>query len=245
MTRRILAVFIGLAALLPTAATAALPDVALSLRGSRESMIRQNTIGRDLDLTFHRSRADIASAAMRGELVYVGGNDDVHVIASHPYTLPETAQFVERLGGEYRAACDEPLVVTSLVRPSTRQPANASPLSVHPAGMALDLRVSARAECVDWLADRLLELEGDGLIDATREFRPPHFHVAIFPAEYARYEAAIAADSVAAVAALEQQLAMTADSIVAAEDSADVTQRRPLVVRVLRGVARLLGLRQA
>jgi hypothetical protein len=60
--------------------------------------------------------------------------------------------------------------------------------------MAVDLRVSQRPRCVDWLAAELLELERAGLLDATREYHPPHFHVAVFPEAFEAHRAA-AADS--------------------------------------------------
>src|SRR5690606_31356593 len=87
-----------------------------------------------------------------------------------------------------------------------KQPRNASPLSVHPAGMAVDLRVSARPSCVRWLEGELLLLEAEGRLDATREYRPPHFHVAVFPEAFAEFVALRAADS-ARVAEAEAQAA--------------------------------------
>jgi hypothetical protein len=113
---------------------------------------------------------------------------------------------VEVLARAYHGECGEPLVVTSLTRPATRQPDNASPLSVHPAGMAVDLRVSSRRACVRWLEAELLALESRGLLDATREYRPPHFHVAVFPEPFEAHLAQLAADSVRAAQALADSL---------------------------------------
>ena len=95
--------------------------------------------------------------------------------------------FVERLGSQYRNACGERLVVTSLTRPASRQPRNASPLSVHPTGMAADLRASSRPACRAFLEKTLLTLEARGVLEATRERRPPHYHVSLYPQQYARY----------------------------------------------------------
>ncbi|HVS03141.1 MAG TPA: LysM peptidoglycan-binding domain-containing protein, partial [Thermoanaerobaculia bacterium] len=75
-------------------------------------------------------------------------------------------------------------VVTSLVRPRNRQPANASPLSVHPTGMAMDLRISSSWSCRSWLERRLIELERQGVLEAARERRPPHYHLVLFPRQY-------------------------------------------------------------
>ena len=97
--------------------------------------------------------------------------------------------FIERLSDQYRDACGERLVVTSLTRPITRQPPNASAISVHPTGMAVDLRRSDSSGCRQWLETVLLDLEGKGVLEATREQYPPHYHVAVFPNPYLQYVA--------------------------------------------------------
>ena len=53
--------------------------------------------------------------------------------------------------------------------------------------MALDLRRSRRAACRAWLERTLLDLEDEGVLEATRERWPAHYHVALFPAPYKRY----------------------------------------------------------
>ena len=186
------------AALLTLLITTQLPlaaEVSATLRGSRASMQRQNRIARAEDFSFLRTPAQVSRFAGSGYLVEVPDGEDYRVLASWPYARPVVRDFVGILAAGYRAACGERLVVTSLTRPSGQQPGNASPLSVHPAGMAVDLRVSQRAACVDWLEAELLRLEADGRLDATREFRPPHFHVAVFPESFAELVAARAADS--------------------------------------------------
>jgi hypothetical protein len=106
---------------------------------------------------------------------------------SYPYGRPALRTFVERLSAQHKSACGEPLVVTSLTRPSSEQPRNASDESVHPAGMAVDLRISPKAKCRAWLEKTLLSLEKSGVLDATRERHPAHFHVAVFPTAYLTY----------------------------------------------------------
>lgn len=176
----------------PAAAAASTP----TLRGSHGSMIRQNTIARENDFTFVRTPAQVREWVQKGRLVPLPGNGDYSVIgASFPYARPEILTFVERLAAHYRTGCGEPLVVTSATRPLNRQPRNASDLSVHPAGMAVDLRLSGSGVCRSWLEGALLSLEGKGLLDVTRERRPPHYHVAVFPQAYAKFVAAFLADS--------------------------------------------------
>jgi hypothetical protein len=223
----------------PLAASATEVDV--TLRGSRASMLRQNGIAKAESFTFLRTSAQVLQYVGEGNLVPLPGNRAYHVIAGHPWARPVVRAFIERLAGDYRDACGEPLVVTSLTRPSTRQPRNASPLSVHPAGMAVDLRYSADVECRQWLMAELLRLEDLGVLDATLEFRPPHFHVAVFPRPYEQYEQGIAADSVSAEALrlLEEAVARRDSAAVGGGTAEDAARSRTLV-RIATWVARLM-----
>ncbi|MEA3246400.1 MAG: DUF5715 family protein [Gemmatimonadota bacterium] len=161
---------------------------AQSLRGSTASMERQHGVAIENDFTFLRNSGDVARFVRLGLLVPVGPSANVDLAGvSHPFARPAIRTFVQRLGAQYRAACGEPLVVTSLTRPENGQPRNASDESVHPTGMAVDLRVSRSARCRSWLERVLLSLERTGVVEATRERRPPHYHVAVFPGRYAAY----------------------------------------------------------
>lgn len=161
---------------------------AQSLLGSRSSMLRQSLAAREHDYTYLRTGADVRRFVDRGLLVRLRGNSNYRLgTVSYPYARPEVKTFIERLSSQYRNACGERLVVTSLTRPLTRQPANASHLSVHPTGMAVDLRRSSRPACRAWLEDTLLTLEDRGVVEATRERNPPHYHVTLFPRAYQRY----------------------------------------------------------
>jgi len=172
-------------------AVAAAPHLkAQSLLGSRASMLRQNEAAREHDYSYLRTSSDVYRFVDRGLLVKLKGNSDYALASgyvSFPYARPEVKLFVERLSDQYRDACGERLVVTSLTRPMDRQPANASHLSVHPTGMALDLRRSSRASCRQWLESTLLLLEDKNVLEATREKHPPHYHVSLFPNQYLRY----------------------------------------------------------
>jgi hypothetical protein len=191
-----------LSALLPAIAVVALPAQAASLRGSRASLLLQERAARRHDFTYMRTGAQVGRFAASGFVVELRGNADYKLAGvSFPYARPEVKTFVERLGKQYRAACGEPLVVTSLTRPKSRQPYNASNLSVHPTGMAVDLRRSKRAACRAWLEDTLLELERHDLVEATRERHPPHYHVAVFPGPYRRYVAGLGGEVEAPVKA--------------------------------------------
>jgi LysM repeat protein len=173
---------------------------AQTLRGGAASLDRQNAQARAHDFTYLRTPADVRRFVEEGYLVPVTPNRDfdVHNV-SFPYARPEVRLFIERLASQYRSACGEKLVVTSLTRPQSNQPWNASSRSVHPTGMAVDLRRSHNANCRNWLERTLLSLEGQGLIEAIYERNPPHYHVAVYPQPYAQYVARITGSDPATV----------------------------------------------
>ena len=147
---------------------------AQSLRGSPASLEQQNRQARRHDFTYLRESAQVHRFVDAGLLVRVLNREDyVLKDVSFPFARPEVKLFVERLSGQYRSACGEPLVVTSLTRPKSHQPRNASPDSVHPTGMALDLRRPRNSACRRWLEDTLLYLEARMILDATMERGPP------------------------------------------------------------------------
>lgn len=164
------------------------PLEAQSLRGSPVSLDIQNRVAQDHDFTYLATPTQVKRFVSSGYLVPVEGNADfdLHQV-SFPFARPEAELFIQRLAAQYRSACGEKLVVTSLTRPRNAQPRNASSRSVHPTGMAIDLRRSNRRACRAWLEDVFLSLEARGVLEATRESRPPHYHVALFPRPYAEY----------------------------------------------------------
>jgi LysM repeat protein len=161
---------------------------AQTLRGSARSVDYQFRVAQDHNYTFIRNPVQVERFVRAGYLVPVRAdrNFDLKGV-SYPFVRPETRTFIQRLSEQYRRGCGEKLVITSLTRPLSRQPRNSSSKSVHPTGMALDIRRSNSRACRAWLEGVLLSLEKTGVLDATRESRPPHYHVALFPKPYARY----------------------------------------------------------
>ena len=148
-----------------------------SLRGSSSSLDRQQHSARRARLRLFRKGADVRKAVRRGDLERVKPSRYLELVnVSYPYAHPKLALLLRRLGRLYFKKCRVPLVITSLTRPLAEQPRNASARSVHPAGIAVDLRVPPR-ECRTWLRETLISWERKGLIEATRERRPPHFHI--------------------------------------------------------------------
>jgi len=141
-------------------------------------------------LDFYETTSDVKRAVLRGELVRLNGNAHYRLAnIGMPYVRQETKAFVLDLAADYHRACGAPLVITSATRPITRRLANSSELSVHPTGMAIDLR-KPTGRCRTWLRRTLLAAERRGAIEATEERHPPHFHVAVLPSRYEKVASA-------------------------------------------------------
>lgn len=155
--------------------------ISTSLRGSKTSIAKMYTFARRHDIDFLRTAADVDSAIARGRLVPLTGTAAYEVSAAvgFAYATPEARHFVETLAPHFVKHCNAPLVITSATRPESRQPRNASQLSVHPTGIAVDLRKPFPGACLTWLRDTLATMEDNGLIEVTEERHPPHFHVAV------------------------------------------------------------------
>jgi hypothetical protein len=175
----------ALASAVPTAS-------AQSLRGSNASvdLMYRHAVRGGLD--FYETSRQVRRAVVRGELVALRGNANYAVSnVRAPYVRPETRAFVTELAAKYRRACGARMVVTSATRPMSRRLANGSSLSVHPTGIAVDLRRPS-GRCLTWLRQTLLAAERRGAIEATEERRPPHFHVAVLPSRHQKASASVA-----------------------------------------------------
>lgn len=132
----------------------------------------------------------VRTSAMYNEAVQTGyfvrlSHPRLRVLARRPHVLTSTARFVYTTADAYHAAGCGRLTVTGAGRLTSERPRNGSVHSVHPAGMAVDLRVNGIGErCEAWLTTYLTEKEAAGEIDATREYKPPHFHVVVPEVEY-------------------------------------------------------------
>ncbi len=152
-----------------------------TLRGSKASVERAHSWAVAHALTFEPSRKSVVRAAMKGAYVPLRGSDYRLKGVAMPYVLPTTAAWVDDMASKYRDACGEPLTVTSALRPTTIRLRNSVAESVHPTGLAVDLR-KPRGQCRTWLRSALLGMERRGVIDATEERFPAHFHVVVYGA---------------------------------------------------------------
>lgn len=221
----------------------AYPEVVLGgvLTGSRASLDRQFAVARRNDFTLLESAADVRRFVARRLLVPVRDSRDLRVRgAAFPVARVEVRTFLQRLSSQYRGACGEPLVVTSLTRPASRQPANAHPRSVHRAGMAVDIRRSGRAACRRWLESTLRSLEARGEVEATHEQRPAHYHVAVFPRRHTDHVARLGEARRAPRNASRR--AVTREYVVCPGDTlSTIARRRGTTIRSLRKVNALKG----
>lgn len=161
---------------------------AQSLKGSPASIDRMYHQARAQELAFHETSSGVRRAYDAGTLVRLSASEHYQLKdVSQPYVLPATRTFVQRLAAQYHEQCGEKLVITSGTRPQSMRLANSTSKTVHPTGMAVDLRKPTRARCLSWLRSALSSLEGQGVLEATEERNPPHFHVAVFPEQYTRY----------------------------------------------------------
>ena len=213
------------------------------LAGSPASMANQHEIAVQEDYSFLRTSSDVRELASTGALLPVLDNENLMLSkVSYAFARPEVLDFLERFAASYRAATGSRLVVTSLTRPAEGQPRNAHKLSVHPAGMAVDLRIPADTAGRAFIERSLLAMERAGVLDVTRERSPAHYHIAVFADAYAPYAAK--QDSVAAV--IEQARVAAARSAAASRRAAaalvaPVEESAPLP-GALFGVLALLGM---
>ncbi len=165
---------------------------AQSLQGSHASLNRQSNQARVHGLSYMEDAPRVKRFVAAGLLVKLEGNADYDLSdVSYPFARPAVKLFIERVSSQFHAACGEKLTITSMTRPEDEQPPNSSEQSVHPTGIAVDLRVPRSNSCLRWLERVLLSLEGARVLEATREHNPPHYHVAVFPDPYQNYVASL------------------------------------------------------
>jgi LysM repeat protein len=132
-------------------------------------------------MPFYLAPTNIDEAIRTGRLVALTGDSTYELTrgVGFSYATREAKQFVLAFAPQYLAACGVPLIVTSAARPISRQPRNANPYSVHPTGIAVDLRRPPAGPCQTWVRGALAELEAKGIVEATEERHPAHLHVAV------------------------------------------------------------------
>jgi hypothetical protein len=166
------------------------------LRGSLESLIRQNEKTNADNLERIQDDADLHARIASGQLVRVPESSGLTVNGSLPedrrYCRPWTARFLTDLSNAHQAQFHNPLEVSSAVRTVAYQKrlmrtnGNAAPAvgdvaSPHLTGATIDIAKKglSRSELY-WMRNRLDALQDQGKIDVEEEFRQACFHITVY-----------------------------------------------------------------
>ena len=160
------------------------PQEPLDLHGSKASVEKMYEFAVGHRLPFYLTPTNVDRAIAEGKLVPLMGDSTYELTrgVGFSYSTREARQFVIAFAPQYLAACGVPLTVTSAARPMSRQPHNANPHSVHPTGIAVDIRRPPAGPCLTWVRGALSQLEEKGIVEATEEHHPVHLHVAVLVA---------------------------------------------------------------
>jgi FOG: LysM repeat len=161
-----------------------------SLRGSKASVEKMYDFAQSHRFTFYLTPSTLDDAIAKGRLVPLTGDENYELTrgVGFSYATVEARDFITQFAPQYLAACGAPLTVTSAARPTSRQPRNANPHSVHPTGIAVDIRRPYPGPCLTWVRNALAELESRGFVEATEEHHPVHLHIAVLRAPGAKFK---------------------------------------------------------
>lgn len=171
------------------------PPVAPELRGSRDSLLKQNSEIDRAGLERIEDDDQLMELEQSGALVPLVGSKSLlinpELQESRRYCRPWTAQFASDLGREFYEKFHRPLQVTSAVRTAEQQrhlmrvngnaaPAEGDVASSHLAGTTVDIgkRGLTRKEH-KWVADYLARLKEKEVIEPEEERRQACFHVMV------------------------------------------------------------------
>ena len=166
------------------------------LRGSLESLIRQNEKTNADNLERIEDDADLRARIANGQLVRVPESAAIAVNPSLPedrrYCRPWTAAFLTDLARAHQTQFSRSFEVSSAVRTVEYQKhlmrtnGNAAPAvgdvaSPHLTGATIDIakRGLTRSELY-WMRNRLDALQNEGKIDVEEEFRQSCFHITVY-----------------------------------------------------------------
>jgi len=169
-----------------------------TLRGTRDSLVRQNERAEQESLERIEDDADLQDRISRGLLVRVPESAGLVVNSALPddrrYCRPWTAEFLSELSRAHEAQFHKPLIVSSAVRTVEYQKhlmrvnhnaadAEGDIVSPHLTGATIDIAKSglSRRE-MQWMRDHLFAYQTAGVIDVEEEFRQRCFHITVYKA---------------------------------------------------------------
>lgn len=171
------------------------PPVAPELRGSRDSLLKQNSEIDQAGLVRIEDDARLLELEQRGVLVPIPVSEYLLVNPSlkenRRYARPWTVQFVDDMAREFYQDFGKPLQVTSAVRTVSQQrhltrfngnaaPAEGEVASSHIAGTTVDIakRGLSRKQH-KWVVDYLARMKEQDIIEPEEERRQACFHVMV------------------------------------------------------------------
>lgn len=167
-----------------------------TLRGTHDSLVRQNERSEEESLERIEDDADLQDRIARGSLVRVPESSALTVNSALPedrrYCRPWTANFLTTLARAHQAQFHTPLVVSSAVRTVEYQKqlmringnaaeAEGDIVSPHVTGATIDIAKSglSRREML-WMRNQLLGYQNAGVIDVEEEFHQRCFHITVY-----------------------------------------------------------------
>lgn len=167
-----------------------------ALRGTRDSLVRQNERVEQESLERIEDDVDLANRISSGALVRVPETAGLLVNPALPenrrYCRQWTADFLADLSRAHEAQFHKPLIVSSAVRTVEYQKhlmrvnhnaaeAEGDIVSPHLTGATIDIAKSglSRRE-MQWMRDHLFAYQTAGVIDVEEEFRQRCFHITVY-----------------------------------------------------------------
>jgi len=171
------------------------PPVAPELRGSRDSLLKQNSEIDSAGLPRIEDDAQLEQLEERGVLVPIISTEymtvNPYLKENRRYARPWAVQFVDDMSLEFYQQFGKPLQVTSAVRTMAQQrhlmrfnhnaaPAEGEVASSHLAGTTVDIgkRGLSRKQH-KWVADYLARMKAQDIIEPEEERRQACFHIMV------------------------------------------------------------------
>jgi hypothetical protein len=167
-----------------------------ALRGTRDSLVRQNTRSEAEALERIEDDTDLDDRIARGQLVHVPETPGLLINPALPenrrYCRPWTADFLSELSRAYEVKFHKPLIVSSAVRTVEYQKrlmrvnhnaadAEGDIVSPHLTGATIDIAKSGLSRTqMQWMRDHLFAYQTAGIIDVEEEFRQRCFHITVY-----------------------------------------------------------------
>jgi hypothetical protein len=167
-----------------------------TLRGTHDSLVRQNARAEQDSLERIEDDADLQDRIARGFLVRVPESSGLIVNPGLPddrrYCRPWTADFLADLARAYQAQFHTALIVSSAVRTVEYQKrlmrtnhnaaeAEGDIVSPHLTGATIDIAKSGLSKKqMLWMRNQLLNYQNAGVLDVEEEFRQRCFHITVY-----------------------------------------------------------------